>query len=196
MRGDSCGGEGQRFVRNVSLFCLQTTSCCPKWGGKLKRAVVLLRCVNYGIITWYLTAELSCEMLLFHKATLFSHTTICQVRGNLYLLFCQGAISRMGMIREGNEVSEQTFQIVPNRSPQGAFCNPVPKAHVYFYFGLSTVEQWLMWQLDWPFLVQLLTGLGGSCWARRPWALWQRNRTWPVLTIYSRVAIISHPLTS
>lgn len=84
-----------------------------------------------------------------------------------------------------NEVSEQMFPTVPSRSPEGAFCNPVPKQTCIFTTGLLTVKQWLMWQLDQP-SDTLWLKLGGSCWARRPWqgwtgVLWRRNRTWPVL---------------
>lgn len=68
------------------------------------------------------------------------------------LLFCDEIISC-----DWNEVSEQTFQIAPNGSPQGAFCNPVPpQAHVYFYlrplhlWAVTHVAAWLAF-LSLPF---------------------------------------------
>lgn len=80
------------------------------------------------------------------------------------------------------------FPTQRSRSPQGAFCNPVPRQTCIFTTGLLTVRRWLVWQLDRPFLVcpsdtleLSLELLSKTSMSGRMGVLWRRNRTWPVL---------------
>lgn len=158
MRGDSCEGKARDLSRTLSPSVFQTASCCLKRGERTKSWKTTRRqrlglifqgnksllCCDCRIIFWYfislatekLNTVLSLSEFIFLLLMTIRLLPIYLTSENLFVMepFWTG----LAAYQKWNEVSEQMFPTVPSRSLHGAFCNPAPKAHMYFY----------LWPLD------------------------------------------------